>query len=141
MLGNTGFAFQTSLQILVMQHAKCSVFTGAKEEWDRWSMEWKAYLQVMKGVVGGEEVMVLTSLLKMHMPESVRARWTARESIARPLTYGQLWDDLEVAYRLNSHRERRTAWNALALTFSGKLIDRAGWEIYIAEFKEACPSH
>ena len=73
--------------------------------------------------------------LKMHMPESMRARWTARESIARPLTYSKLWDDLEVAYGLNSWRERRTAWKALAPTSSGKLIDRAGWEIYIAEFE------
>ena len=89
----------------------------------------------MKGVVGGEDVMVLATLLKMHMPESMRAPWTARESIARPLTHGQLWDDLEVAYGVNSRRERRTAWNALAPTFSGKLIDRAGWEIYIAEFE------
>ena len=65
-----------------MQHAKCSVFTGVKEDWHRWSMEWKAYLQVMKGVVGGEDVMDLATLLKMHMPESMTARWTARESIA-----------------------------------------------------------
>ena len=57
-----------------MQHAKCSVFTGVKEEWDRWYPEWKAYLQVMKGAVGGEDVMVLATLLKMHMPESMRAR-------------------------------------------------------------------
>ena len=90
-------------------------------------MEWKAYLQVMKGGVGGEDVMVLATLLKMHMPESTRAPWTARESMARPLTYGQPWDDIEVSYGLNSRRERRTAWNALAPTFSGKLIDRAGW--------------
>ena len=79
--------------------------------------------------------MVLATLLKMHMPESMRARWTARESMARPLTYGQPWDDIEVSYGLNSRRERRTAWNALAPTFSGKLIDRAGWKIYIAEFE------
>ena len=63
----------------------------------------------MKGVVGGEDVMVLATLLKMHMPESMRTRWTARESIARPLMYGQLWDDLEVSYGLNGRRERRTA--------------------------------
>ena len=88
MLGNTGFAFQTTLQLLVMQHANCSVFTGVKEEWDRWSMEWKAYLQLMKGVVRGEDEMVLATLLKMHMPESMRAPWTARESIAGPLTSG-----------------------------------------------------
>ena len=61
MLGNTGFSFKTPLQLLDMQHAKCSVFTGVKEDWDRWSMEWKAYLQVMKGVVGGEDVMVLAT--------------------------------------------------------------------------------
>ena len=54
-------------------------------------------MQVMKGVVGGEDVRFLATLLKMHMSESMRARWTARESIARPLTHGQLWDDLEVA--------------------------------------------
>ena len=36
---------------------------------------------------------------------------------------------------LNSRRERRTAWNALATTFSGKLPDMAGWEIYIAELE------
>ena len=47
MLGNTGFSFQTPLQLLVMQHAKCSVFTAVKEDWNRWSMEWKAYLQVI----------------------------------------------------------------------------------------------
>ena len=72
-------------------------------------MEWKSYLQIMKGVVRGEDVVVLATLLKMHMPEAMRARWTARESIASPLTYGQLWDDLEVAEGLSSRRGRRKA--------------------------------
>ena len=134
MLGNTGSSFQTPLQLLVMQHAKCTVFTGVNEDWDRWSIEWKSYLQVMKGVVGRDEVIVLATLLKMHMPESMKARCTARESIASPLTYGQLWHDLEVANGVNSQRERRTAWNTVAPAFSGKRIDRAGREIYVADF-------
>ena len=49
-----GSSCTTYLQHLVVQAAKCSVCEGTPEDWDRWSMEWHEYRQVLQGTVGLE---------------------------------------------------------------------------------------
>ena len=50
--GPNGFSCPTHLQHLVVQAVKCRVFEGNPEDWDRWSMDWHEYRQVLQRTVG-----------------------------------------------------------------------------------------
>ena len=79
-----GFSRTTRLQHLVVQAAKCSIFEGNLEDWDRRSMELHEYRQVLQGTVGLENTTILAYLLKMDTAPDTKASWAARKGREAP---------------------------------------------------------
>ena len=125
---------KSPLQEALSRDAKLDPFDGFKQNWPRFSKDWKAYLHKMGVDENTERDSVLVETLRFYIDPSTRLQWAAREEAGEILSYHRLWEELQVTFGMNSEIYRKQEWLNLSLRFEGTL-NRTAWSTFLVKFE------